>query len=62
VDFFPAAQVVEERNRLPNRPPLLVKISPDLTAGDKEDIAAVVTREEVIDQSNTLGSTTLNTT
>lgn len=27
--------------------PLLVKIAPDLTKDDKEDIAAVVTREKV---------------
>ena len=36
-----------ERDQLPNRPPLLVKIAPDLTDRDKEDIAAVVTREKV---------------
>ena len=39
--------VVEERDKLPNRPPLLVKIAPDLTDKDKEDIAAVVTRRKV---------------
>ena len=38
--------VVAERDKLPNRPPLLVKIAPDLTNKDKEDIAAVVTRSE----------------
>lgn len=40
-------QVVEERNRLPHTPPLLVKIAPDLTDQDKMDIAAVVTRKKV---------------
>lgn len=40
--------VVAERDQLhPHRPPLLVKIAPDLTEEDKEDIAAVVTREKV---------------
>lgn len=39
-------KVVVERDQLPNRPPLLVKIAPDLTDRDKEDIAAVVTREK----------------
>lgn len=38
--------VVAERDRLPNRPPLLVKIAPDLTEKDKEDIASVVTRSK----------------
>ena len=38
--------VVEERDKLPSRPPLLVKIAPDLTDKDKEDIAAVVTRSK----------------
>ena len=38
--------VVAERDKLPRRPPLLVKIAPDLTDKDKEDIAAVVTRSE----------------
>lgn len=40
-------QVTEERDKLPHRPPLLVKISPDLTQKDKEDIAGVVTRSKV---------------
>ena len=42
-------QVLEVRNSLPERAqnPLLVKIAPDLTDDDKEDIAAVVTREKV---------------
>ena len=39
--------VVAERDKLPNRPPLLVKIAPDLTEKDKQDIAAVVTRSKV---------------
>ena len=40
-------QVVEERDKLPHTPPLLVKIAPDLTDQDKVDIAAVVTRKKV---------------
>ena len=40
-------QVILARNRLGNRPPLLVKLAPDLTQDDKEDIAAVVTEEKV---------------
>ena len=42
-------QVLEVRNSLPEKAqnPLLVKIAPDLTDNDKEDIAAVVTREKV---------------
>ena len=39
--------MVEERDKLPHQPPLLVKIAPDLTAKDKEDIAAVVIRDKV---------------
>lgn len=39
---------MEERNKLPHKPPLLVKIAPDLSRKDKEDIAAVILREEVI--------------
>ena len=41
-------KVVCERDKLcPHRPPLLVKIAPDLSMEDKEDIAAVVTRKKV---------------
>lgn len=40
-------RVLEERNKLPHSPPLLVKIAPDLGQQDKIDIAAVVTRPEV---------------
>ena len=40
-------QVLEERDKLAHRPPVLVKIAPDLTSKDKEDIAAVVTRQKV---------------
>ena len=29
-----------------HRPPLLIKIAPDLSSKDKEDIAAVVMRQE----------------
>ena len=43
----PSLQVLTERDKLPHSPPLLVKIAPDLTQQDKEDIAAVVTREKV---------------
>ena len=40
-------KVLEECKKLPEKPPLLVKIAPDLTKEDMEDIAAVVTRGEV---------------
>ena len=40
-------QVVEERDKLAHKPPLLVKIAPDLSAQDKADIAAVVSRHKV---------------
>lgn len=46
IPAFPS-KVVEERNKLPNRPPLLIKIAPDLTRKDKEDIAAVILKEKV---------------
>ncbi|KAK3744480.1 hypothetical protein QZH41_012893 [Actinostola sp. cb2023] len=36
--------VLTARNKLPERPPVMVKIAPDLTPKDKEDIAAVITR------------------
>lgn len=39
--------MLEERDKLPRKVPLLVKIAPDLSPQDKEDIAAVVTREKV---------------
>ena len=41
--------VTEERNKLKCKspPPLLVKISPDLSEQDKQDIAEVVTRKKV---------------
>lgn len=40
--------VVNERDHLsPHKPPLLVKIAPDLSTEDKEDIAAVVMRKKV---------------
>lgn len=41
------AKVVEECKKLPEKPPLLVKIAPDLTKQDMEDIAAVITRGKV---------------
>ncbi|XP_062500906.1 dihydroorotate dehydrogenase (quinone), mitochondrial-like isoform X2 [Corticium candelabrum] len=37
-------KVMAERDCLVNRPPLLVKIAPDLSDDDKEDIAAVICR------------------
>ena len=42
--FFP--KVIAERDTLPGdqRPPLVVKISPDLTPAEREDIAACVCR------------------
>lgn len=40
-------KVLEERKKLQNKPPILVKIAPDLTKKDMEDIAAVVTRDKV---------------
>ena len=45
-NFF---QVLEARDTLPvnMRNPLLVKIAPDLSKDDKEDIAAVVSRKKV---------------
>ena len=45
-NFF---QVLEARDTLPvnMRNPLLVKIAPDLSDDDKEDIAAVVSRNKV---------------
>ncbi|CAH1269603.1 Hypp4220 [Branchiostoma lanceolatum] len=41
-------KVLEARSSLscPRKPPLLVKIAPDLTQQDKEDIAAVATRQK----------------
>ena len=42
-------QVLEERDKLSHRPPLLVKIAPDLSTKDKKDIADVVTRPKVSD-------------
>ena len=45
-NFF---QVLEARDTLPvnMRNPLLVKIAPDLSEDDKEDIAAVISRNKV---------------
>ena len=41
--------MIEARESLPcsPKPPLVVKIAPDLTDKDKEDIAAVVLRNQV---------------
>ena len=38
---------IHERDKLSHRPPLLVKIAPDLTDGDKEDIAAILKERKV---------------
>ncbi len=38
---------LNERDKLIHRPPLLVKISPDLTYNDKEDIADVLKERKV---------------
>jgi len=41
-------QTVEARNKLSGKkPPLLLKISPDLSEEDKKDIAFVITSNEV---------------
>lgn len=40
-------QVIERRDEMEVRKPLLVKIAPDLTDRDKEDIAAIVTSRKV---------------
>lgn len=39
--------MIERRDEMEVRKPLLVKIAPDLTDKDKEDIAAVVTSRKV---------------
>lgn len=43
-------QVVAARNSLPgtHKPPLLVKLAPDLTSNEKKDIAQVLTKPEVV--------------
>ena len=40
-------KVLEKREMLFEKPPLLIKIAPDLTRESMEDIAAVVTRGKV---------------
>ena len=40
-------KVLETRKKLSEKPPLLIKISPDLTTEGMQDIAAVVTRGKV---------------
>ena len=45
--YFTHVKVSEECKKLPNKPPLLIKIAPDLTQGEMTDIAAVVTRGKV---------------
>ena len=46
VETLSLLQVIAEVDQLPEerRPPLLVKISPDLSPAEREDIAACVTR------------------
>ncbi len=39
--------VTNECDKLPHRPPLLVKIAPDLTDDDKQDIATVLKERKV---------------
>lgn len=39
--------MIERRDEMEVRKPLLVKIAPDLTDRDKEDIAAIVTSRKV---------------
>lgn len=47
--------LVSARNELPlpNKPPLLLKLAPDLTQQERKDIAKVISRKEV----NTANST-----
>ena len=52
--------MLEERDKLPHCPPLLVKIAPDLTTKDKEDIAAVITRDKVFEIVAIIDHTNLN--
>ena len=40
-------KVLEKRKMLSDKPPLLIKIAPDLTREGMEDIAAVITRGKV---------------
>ena len=47
-------KVMAERDCLVNRPPLLVKIAPDLSDDDKEDIAAVICRRNVRPSTDSL--------
>jgi len=39
--FSLCSEVLSERNNLPGRPPILIKIAPDLSNEDKQDIASV---------------------
>jgi len=39
--FSLCSEVLSERNNLPVRPPILIKIAPDLSNEDKQDIASV---------------------
>jgi len=52
-------KVLKSRKELPNCPPLLVKIAPDLTAEDKEDIADVVLNPETRIDGLIISNTTI---
>ena len=45
--FFMFIKVLEEREMLSKKPPLLIKIAPDLTTEGMKDIAAVATSRKV---------------
>ncbi|OWF36657.1 dihydroorotate dehydrogenase (quinone), mitochondrial-like [Mizuhopecten yessoensis] len=55
-------QVVAARDSLKNdqKPPILVKIAPDLTQKDKEDVAAVVTKREGYIDGLIISNTTIS--
>ena len=46
-DIIIIIKVLEKRDILSKKPPLLIKIAPDLTREGMEDIAAVLTRGKV---------------
>ncbi|XP_054271811.1 dihydroorotate dehydrogenase (quinone), mitochondrial-like [Macrosteles quadrilineatus] len=54
-------QVVAARNSLPgtHKPPLLVKLAPDLTANEKKDIAQVLTKPECAVDGLVISNTTV---
>ncbi|XP_065675921.1 dihydroorotate dehydrogenase (quinone), mitochondrial isoform X2 [Hydra vulgaris] len=53
-------RVLEAREKLQNKPPLLVKISPDLSNFDKEDISAVVTSSKTKVDGLIISNTTVS--